>query len=93
MRSPMRFSGTHVGDFRGYAPTGLPVHWEGAARFRFEDARIRELWVLGDLAGLDALLKSNARADAENRARTRQDAPVGATPGLSTLADDGVSRL
>lgn len=88
----MRFSGTHVGDFRGYAPTGLSVYWEGAARFRFEDVRIRELWVLGDLAGLDVVLKSNARADAENRAGTRRDAPVGAMPGLSALANDGVSR-
>jgi len=36
------------------------VHWEGAARFRFEAERIRELWVPGDLVGLDAWLKSNA---------------------------------
>jgi predicted ester cyclase len=56
----MRFSGIHVGAFRGYQPSGRPVHWAGAALFRFEAARIRELWVLGDLAGLDALLKSNA---------------------------------
>jgi predicted ester cyclase len=72
----MRFSGVHVGDFRGYAPTGLPLHWEGAAHFRFESARIRELWVLGDLAGLEAVLKSNARADAENRVSTQQRNPV-----------------
>jgi predicted ester cyclase len=56
----MRFSGIHVGDFRGYRPSGLPVHWRGAALFRFEDGRIRGLWVLGDLIELDALLKSNA---------------------------------
>jgi predicted ester cyclase len=56
----MRFSGTHVSDFRGYKPSGRPVDWLGAALFRFEDDRIRELWVLGDLVGLDALLKSNA---------------------------------
>jgi predicted ester cyclase len=56
----MRFSGIHVGDFRGYRPSGLPVHWRGAALFRFEENRIRALWVLGDLVGLDALLKSNA---------------------------------
>jgi predicted ester cyclase len=53
----MRFSGTHVGAFRGHRPSGLPVHWEGAALFRFEVGRISELWVLGDLVGLDALLK------------------------------------
>jgi len=58
----MRFSGIHAGPFRGHRPSGLPVHWEGAALFRFEAGRIRELWVLGDLAGLDALLKSNAES-------------------------------
>src|SRR5258708_6642027 len=35
--SQMRFSGRHVGPFRGHAPTGKPVHWLGAALFRFED--------------------------------------------------------
>jgi steroid delta-isomerase-like uncharacterized protein len=55
----MRFAGRHVGTFRGYAPTGQPVHWAGAALFRFEGARIAQLWVLGDLAGLDALLRTN----------------------------------
>jgi predicted ester cyclase len=56
----MQFAGTHVGVFRGYGPSGRAVHWEGAALFRCEAGRIRELWVLGDLVGLDALLKSNA---------------------------------
>jgi hypothetical protein len=39
---------------------GRPIHREGAAFFWFEAERIRELWVLGDLLGLDALLKSNS---------------------------------
>lgn len=56
----MRFSGIHVAEFRGYRPSGLPLHWYGAALFRFEEGRIGELWVLGDLAGLDAMLKANA---------------------------------
>jgi predicted ester cyclase len=56
----MRFGGRHVGYFRGHRPSGLPVHWHGAALFRFEDDRIAELWVLGDLAGLDAMLRSIA---------------------------------
>ena len=55
----MRFSGVHVAPFRGYPPTGKPVHWLGAALFSFEDQAIAELWVLGDLAGLDAVLKYN----------------------------------
>jgi len=56
----MKFTGTHVGDFRGYRPSGLQVHWHGAALFRFELERICDLWVLGDLTGLDAILRLNA---------------------------------
>lgn len=55
----MRFSGRHVGPFRGYPPTGRPVQWMGAALFHVEGARIARLWVLGDLAGLDARLEVN----------------------------------
>ena|ERR1700761_305647 len=57
----MQFSGRHVGLFRGYEPTGKSVSWMGAALFRFEAPTIKELWVLGDLWGLDAALKKNAR--------------------------------
>ena len=55
----MRFSGLHVAPLRGYRATGLPVEWLGAALFRFEREVIAELWVLGDLAGLDEVLKKN----------------------------------
>lgn len=53
----MRFSGRHTAVFRGHAPTGRLVDWLGAALFRFEKNQITELWVLGDLAGLDASLE------------------------------------
>ena len=56
----MRFSGVHVAPFRGYSPTGKRVYWLGAALFRFADDVIAELWVLGDLAGLEAMLERNA---------------------------------
>jgi predicted ester cyclase len=56
----MRFGGRHVGAFRGFAPTGKPIQWLGAALFRFEGGRIGELWALGDLAGLDLVLQANA---------------------------------
>lgn len=56
----MRFSGLHSAPFRGYAPTGRPVQWDGAALFTFRDGRIAALWVLGDLAGLEALLQAHA---------------------------------
>jgi steroid delta-isomerase-like uncharacterized protein len=64
----MRFSGLHVGVFRGYEATGKFVSWMGAALFRFEDMAIKELWVLGDLSGLDAELKQNAVTCQGNRA-------------------------
>ncbi|HXH50453.1 MAG TPA: ester cyclase, partial [Terriglobia bacterium] len=56
----MHFSGVHVAKWRGYQPTGKRVRWLGAALFRIEDELISELWVLGDLIGLDAVLKANA---------------------------------
>jgi predicted ester cyclase len=55
----MRFSGIHVAAFRGYLPTGKPAYWLGAALFRFAENAILELWVLGDLAGVDAILERN----------------------------------
>lgn len=58
----MRFSGIHVGQFRGYAPTGRPVQWLGAALFRVRGPLISELWVLGDLLSLEADLNKDALA-------------------------------
>jgi predicted ester cyclase len=55
----MRFSGLHVATFRGFQPTAKLVSWLGAALFRCKDGLIAELWVLGDLAGLDTLLTTN----------------------------------
>ena len=61
----MCFSGRHVAAFRGYEPTGKFVRWLGAALFRFEGSMIAELWVLGDLAGLDSLLRTQAAESTE----------------------------
>ena len=61
----MCFSGRHMGAFRGYEPTGKHVQWLGTALFRFEDSLIAELWVLGDLAGLDMLLRTQAAESTE----------------------------
>ena len=55
----MRFSGIHVGTFRGYAPTQKRIEWSGAAFFVLGGA-IEELWVLGDLLALDSTLRANA---------------------------------
>jgi predicted ester cyclase len=57
----MRFSGIHIGRFRGYLPTRQSVAWQGAALFRFGDRTIVELWVLGDLESLDRTLKNNEK--------------------------------
>ena len=58
----MRFSGIHIGTFRGFAPTAKRVHWEGTALFTFREHTICSLWVLGDLAGLDEVLRANQAA-------------------------------
>ena len=55
----IEFSGLHVAPFRGFPPTGKIIHWLGAALFRFENGVIAGLWVLGDLAELDTILKRN----------------------------------
>lgn len=57
----MRFSGIHAAPFRGYEPTGKPAHWLGAALFVFAGERIADLWVLGDLVGLEAVLRANSK--------------------------------
>jgi predicted ester cyclase len=53
----MRFSGVHRGSLRGYAATGKPVSWAGAAFFTFgADGLMHDIWVLGDLQALDLQL-------------------------------------
>lgn len=45
----MLYSGVHQGELFGYAPTHGKIKWDGIAVFRFEDGKIAELWVLGDV--------------------------------------------
>jgi len=47
------FSGIHRGALMGRPGTGRRVQWMGAARFTLRDGKIAELWVLGDLYGLE----------------------------------------
>ena len=56
----MRFEGIHRGPFLGFAPTGRPVHWTGAALFVLKGDKIADLWVLGDVEGLREQLRRNA---------------------------------
>jgi predicted ester cyclase len=57
----MRFSGVHAGELLGHAPTGKRVEWMGAALFTAaEDGRLSDLWVLGDVHGLEVQLRQGA---------------------------------
>lgn len=53
----MTFTGIHRDDFMGYAPTGKQVSWIGCAIFSFDGERIADVWVLGDLKGLENQLR------------------------------------
>jgi predicted ester cyclase len=48
----VRFHGIHRKELLGVAPTGAHVWWYGVPMFTFEDGKVRDLWVLGDLHGL-----------------------------------------
>jgi predicted ester cyclase len=53
----MTFSGVHRGVLLGYPPTQRRVSWNGCALFTFQGERIVDVWVLGDLKGLEAQLQ------------------------------------
>jgi len=48
----LRYHGYHRGELLGYPPTGKHVWWYGTPFFTFEGAKVRDLWVLGDIHGL-----------------------------------------
>jgi predicted ester cyclase len=48
----LRYHGYHRGELLGHAPTGRHVWWYGTPFFTFEGAKVRDLWVLGDVHGL-----------------------------------------
>lgn len=55
----MTFTGIHRAELMGYAPTNKRVSWSGAALFTFRGDRASDVWVLGDLKGLEEQLKRN----------------------------------
>ena len=55
----MSFGGVHRGRFMGYAPSGKRLNWSGCALFTFRGEKVSDLWVLGDLKGLEDQLKRN----------------------------------
>lgn len=57
----MTFTGIHRDELLGYAPTHQRVTWSGAALFTFRGERASDVWVLGDLKGLEDELKRNTK--------------------------------
>jgi predicted ester cyclase len=53
----MRFHGIHRKELFGVPPSGRHVWWIGMPIFTFEGAKVRDLFVLGDVHGLIGRLK------------------------------------
>ena len=53
----MRFHGFHRKELFGVPPTGKHVWWTGMPIFTLEGAKVRDLYVLGDIHGLIGRLK------------------------------------
>ncbi len=53
----MRFHGFHRQELFGVPPTGKHVWWTGMPIFTFEGAKVRDLYVLGDIHGLIGRLR------------------------------------
>ena len=56
----MRFHGFHRKELFGVSPSGRHVWWTGMPIFAFEGAKVRDLFVLGDIHGLIGRLKGGA---------------------------------
>ncbi len=54
----MRFHGYHRKELFGVPPSGRHVWWIGMPIFTFENGKIRDLYVLGDIQGLIARMKN-----------------------------------
>jgi predicted ester cyclase len=57
------YTGTHSGKLFGFEPTGNRIRYSGASFFKFENDKIVDAWVLGDLNALYGQLNTaDARA-------------------------------
>ena len=56
----LTFSGIHRNHFLGYAASGKTLSWTGCALFTFTGELIRDIWVLGDMKGLEQQLRDNS---------------------------------
>lgn len=57
-------TGTHEGEFQGYAPSGEPVTWTGMNMYRIDCGRIAETWSEVDALGRVAQMSSESGASA-----------------------------
>ena len=53
-------TGTHTGEFQGYAPTGKTISWTGTNIYRIECGRIADVWSEVDAMGRAAQLTGAA---------------------------------
>ena len=67
----MSFEGIHKGRFMGFEPTSERVHWDGCALFTFRGKKVSDLWVLGDVKGLEERLRRNLAQRAATRKSCR----------------------
>ena len=55
----MSFTGIHKDEFMGYQPSNERLTWKGCALFTFDEEKISDVWVLGDLKSLENQLMLN----------------------------------
>ena len=58
----LRCTGRHDGELFGIAPTSIKVAYDAAAFFHSDGVRLRQAWVLGDLAILRNQLSERSHA-------------------------------
>ncbi len=59
----MIFQGVHINTFFEVPPTNRRITWSGVARFKIQDSKILDLWVLGDVDYLKEQLGISIKVD------------------------------
>lgn len=73
----LRFTGRHVGDLIGIAPTGRTVAWMGATEFTVQNHKILKVWELGDVKSLEEQLLSGHTTTASENQQSRWEDDLG----------------
>jgi predicted ester cyclase len=61
----LRFHGIHRKPLFGRAATGRHVWWHGCPLFTFNDGKVADLWVLGDIHGLIGRIDDGSKIEPE----------------------------